>query len=447
MWFRNYTKEAENAMGKSIVTFIASILVLAIMVSITLMGFNLGVVSIPKVADGIRQGLDLKGGSIITFEAQLAEGADTSNLRADMENAQTILRKRLDDQKYNEATVQIVGDRRIRVEIPEITNPEEAVALLGKTAVLEFRDADGNVGITGKDIKSAKSNFGPIEQNGQSQYYVSLTLNSDAVAKFTEMTKAAANRASEGKNYISIYLDNVEESKPYVDAKYASTGINSEEVTITLGGGSDLGASVSDSAKNLASIINSGRLPFDLKDVELRAVGPTLGEKALDSSLFAGLIGIILVMLFMIIVYRVPGVVADIALIFYATLLMIILSVLKINLSLPGIAGIILSIGMAVDANVIIFERIKDELRTGKTLKASIDAGFKRAFTAILDSNVTTLIAAVVLGIFGTGPVQGFAWTLGLGVVVSMFTAVVVTRFLLKQLVGMNIKSLKAYGA
>ena len=298
-----------------------------------------------------------------------------------------------------------------------------------------------------KDIKEAKSNYGPVEQNGPNQYYVSLKLNTDAVAKFTEMTKAAAARSSDGTNYIAIYLDNEEQSRPFVDAKYASTGINSEDVQITIGGGSELGASAADNAKNLASIINSGRLPFELKEIELRSVGPTLGEKALETSLFAGLIGLILVMLFMIIVYRVPGIVADIALIFYATLLVIILSILKINLSLPGIAGIILSIGMAVDANVIIFERIKDELRSGKTLKASIDSGFKRAFTAILDSNVTTLIAAVVLGIFGTGPVQGFAWTLGLGVVVSMFTAVVVTRFLLKQLVGMNIKSLKAYGA
>ena len=155
-------------MGKSIVTFVASILVLVFMVTITLMGFNLGVVSIPKVSDGIRQGLDLKGGSVITFQAKPEEGADLSNLRSDMEDAQNILRKRLDDQQYNEATVQIVGDDRLRVEIPEITNPEEAVALLGKTAVLEFRDADGNVGITGKDIKKAESQYGPLYENGPS---------------------------------------------------------------------------------------------------------------------------------------------------------------------------------------------------------------------------------------------------------------------------------------
>ena len=261
------------------------------------------------------------------------------------------------------------------------------------------------------------------------------------------MTKKAAGRASEGKNYIAIYMDDVEQSAPYVGAEYASTGINSEEVIITLGGEGDLGKDVAESTKNLASIINSGRLPFALKDIELRSVGPTLGEQALETSLFAALIGLILVMIFMVVIYRLPGLVADITLIFYTALVVIILAILGINLSLPGIAGIILSIGMAVDANVIIFERIKDELRSGKTLKASIDAGFKRAFTAVLDSNVTTIIAAVVLGIFGTGSIQGFAWTLGIGVVVSLFTAVVVTRFLLKQLVGMNIKSLKAYGA
>jgi len=435
-------------MGKSIVTFVASLVVITVLITICLTGFNLGVVSIPKVQDGIRLGLDLKGGSVITFEAQIAEGADTSNLKEDMETAQTVLRKRLDDQMYNEATVQLVGDRRIRVEIPEITNPEEAVELLGKTAVLEFRDADGNVGITGNDIKEAKSQYGQLEQNGPQQYYISLTLKPEAVAKFTEMTKAAANRSADGTNYVAIYMDDVMQSSPFVDAEYAATGINTEDVTITVGeGGGALGENPAEYAKNLASIINSGRLPFALKDIELRSVGPTLGEKALDTSILAALIGILLVMIFMIVVYRLPGVVASISLAFYTALVAIILAVLKINLSLPGIAGIILSIGMAVDANVIIFERIKDELRAGKTLKASIDAGFKRAVTAVMDSNITTLIAAVVLGYFGTGTIQGFAWTLGIGVVVSLFTAVIVTRFLLKRLVGMNIKSLKAYGA
>ncbi|MEG2857212.1 MAG: protein translocase subunit SecD, partial [Clostridia bacterium] len=398
-------------MGKSIAIFITSLLVLAVLVSITVFGLNLGVVSIPKAVDGIKQGLDLKGGSVIVFEAQIPANADVSNLQNDMKDAVNVLRKRLDDKGYTEASVQGAGEKRIRVEIPEVTNPEEAVMVLGKTAVLEFRDADGKVGITGKDIKSAKSSYSAIEQNGPMQHHVVLTLNSNAVTKFTEMTKKAAS-AADGKNFIGIYMDGVEQSKPMVDAKYAGTGINSAEVTITVGGGTGgegFGStSGAEEAKNLASVINSGRLPFDLKDVELRSVGPTLGEKALQSSLFAGLIGLILVMLFMAVVYRLPGIVADIALMFYTALLVIILAVLGINLSLPGVAGIILSIGMAVDANVIIFERIKDELRSGKTLKAAIDAGFKRAWTAILDSNVTTLIAAVVLLVLGSGPIQGF---------------------------------------
>ena len=433
-------------MKKSITIFVASVLVIAIMVAITICGLNLGIVSIPKAQDGVRLGLDLKGGSVITFEAQTENGATPD--RKDMETAQLVLRKRLNDQMYNEATVQLVGDNRIRVEIPEIRNPEDAVALLGKTAVLEFRDADGNpVGITGNDIKEAESLYGQTTENGPQHYYVSLTLKPESVAKFAEATKAAANRAGEGKNFIGIYMDDIEQSSPMVGAEYAAEGINSADVMITLGDGSELGADPAEAAKNLASIINSGRLPFALKDVELRSVGPTLGEKALESSILAALIGLILVMIFMAVIYRLPGLVADIALVFYTALVVIILAVMKINLSLPGIAGIILSIGMAVDANVVIFERIKDELRSGKTIKASIDAGFKRALTAVLDSNITTLIAAVVLGVFGTGSIQGFAWTLGIGVVVSLFTAVVVTRFLLKQLVGMNIKSLKAYGA
>ena len=230
-----------------------------------------------------------------------------------------------------------------------------------------------------------------------------------------------------------------------MESKYSSDGINGEgihhssDIRYTDAGRKE--------ATETANLINSGRLPFELKDVELRAVGPTLGEKALETSLLAGIIGLLLVILFMIAYYRLPGVAAALALMFYALLMVILLSAFKINLSLPGIAGIILTVGMAVDANVIIFERVKEELRSGKTLRASIDSGFKRAFTAILDSNLTTLIAAVVLYFFGTGPISGFAITLGIGVILSMFTVLVVSRFLLYQLVGMKIKSLKAYGA
>mgnify|MGYP002519359354 CR=1 FL=1 len=233
-----------------------------------------------------------------------------------------------------------------------------------------------------------------------------------------------------------------------VALKYAlAIGIDSDEAIITFGDAGSASATGGAEAQDLANVIKSGALPFDLEEIELRSVGPTLGERALETSLFAGFIGLLLVMIFMIIIYRLSGVVASISLAFYTSLMMIVMAILNVNLSLPGIAGIILSIGMAVDANVVIYERIKEELRLGKTLKASIDAGFKRAFTAILDSNITTLIASIVLYLFGMGTIKGFAVTLGLGVVISMFTVLVVSRFLLYRLVDMKIKSPKAYGA
>ena len=433
-------------MGKRVGIFLASILVLALLCSITVFGFQVGNFKIPSAAEGIKQGLDLKGGSSITFEAQIGEDYDMSNLEDDMATVQTVLQRRLDSLNYSEATVQLVGDKRVMVEIPAVNDPEEAVQMLGKTALLEFADADGNVVLSGNDIESAKAEYGQLEQGGISQHYIALKLSNDAVAKFTEATRAAANRAADQKNFIAIQLDGEVQSTPFVGEEYKTTGINTAEVTITVGAGDDKN-SPAEYAQDLAAIINSGRLPFNLKDVELRTVGATLGEEALSKSLLAGLIGLILVLLFMLIVYRVPGIVADLALIFYAALMVIVMALLGVNLSLPGMAGIILSIGMAVDANVIIFERVKEELRLGKTIRASVDAGYKRAFTAILDSNITTMIAAVVLYLLGTGTIRGFAITLGLGVIVSMFTVLVVSRFLLKQLVGMNIKSLKAFGA
>ncbi len=432
-------------MKKGILWFVAVIVVITLIVFTSIRGLNLGVVEIPSATEGIRLGLDLAGGAAITFEAYAEDGGIPS--ADDMEVTKSIFIERLDKEGYTEATVQKVGDDRITVEIPSITDPEQAIELLGKPAVLEFRDADDNVILTGADIKDASAQYGQVSETGFSQHHIVLRFSDTARNLFTEATKKAAAAAAENKNYIAIYLDGEILSVPFVDASYASTGINSEEAIITLGNANSASATGGEEAKTLANLIKSGALPVTLKEIELRSVGPTLGEKALETSLFAGLIGLILVMLFMIIIYRMSGVVASISLAFYASLMLVIMALLGVNLSLPGIAGIILSIGMAVDANVVIYERIKEELRLGKTLKASIDAGFKRAFTAILDSNITTLIAAIVLFSFGMGTIRGFAVTLGLGVIVSMFTVLVVSRFLLYRLVDMKIKSNKAYGA
>lgn len=424
-------------MAKSIVKLVVTILLIGIVTTVGLVGLDLNIngthITYPSALDeneGIRRGLDLVGGSIITYEAQ------AENPTADeMESVASVLRKRLDSLGYSEATVSTQGDKKVRVEIPSIQDPEQAVQTLAVTAKLTFRDADGNVIMEGSDVNRAEAAYGQVEENGPQIHYVSLKLNSDGVSKFADATAKAAERKSEQKNYIGIYLDEQVVSQPYVE-----TAINSDSCVIS--GGFE---SREDSSE-LATLINSGNLPFSIKDVELRSVGPTLGERAFDTSLLAAGIGTVCIFLFMILFYRLPGLMADIALVAYIGIVAWIMGGFRVNLSLPGIAGIILSIGMAVDANVVIFERLKEELRVGKTVRAAVDVGFDRAFMAIVDSNITTLIAAAVLYYFGTGPIQGFAITLGIGTLASMFTAIVITKFLMRALVGLNVKNPALYG-
>ena len=429
-------------MKKGILSFTASVLVIVLLGLIVGFGFDLGFVSVPAITDtenGVRLGLDLVGGSIITYEAMVEGEMSAEELDTNMAAVEGMLRSRLDQLELYEATLYRVGDRRITVEIPSITNPEEAVQKLGSTAKLEFKDSDGNVIIEGKDVAKSEPAYGAVDSTQIPQNYVKLTLTSEAASVFTEATKEAASKAEDGNNYIDIQLDGESVSKPYVSSEYSSTGITGGEVVIT-------GNFTSEDASWLASVIAAGQLPFALRQVELRSVGPQLGMKALETSIMAGAIGIALVVVFMIVVYRLPGFVSSIALLVYVEIVLLILSVMRINLSLTGIAGIILSIGMAVDANVVIFERIKEELKVGKTIKASIDAGFHRAFSAILDSNITTFIAAIVLYFYGTGTITGFALTLGIGIIVSMFTALTVTRFLLNRMVDFRISNIALYG-
>ena len=392
---------------------------------------------IPSVLDtdnGIRLGLDLVGGSRIVYEAEIPDGYNQANLADDMNSVQKVIRQRLTDKGFTEATVTLTGDNRVTVEIPQITNPEEAVQTLGTTAQLTFIDADGKEWLTGSDIKKATYGYGrPTGNEVTDVHYVQVQFTSEGQKKFAEATGNIAAR-TDGTNIMAIVMDNQVISSPSV-----SSQIDSDSCVIS-------GSFTRDSASELADLINAGQIPFSLKQVELRSVGPQLGADAMRTSLIAGAIGIVLVMLFMLIVYRIPGLVASIALCFYMVLEALIFSLVRVNLSLPGIAGIILSIGMAVDANVIIFERVKEELKNGKTVKSAIDSGFKRAFTAILDSNITTLIACAVLFFLGTGTIVGFATTLGIGVIVSMFTALTVTHVLLNRMVDFRIRNPKAYG-
>ncbi len=418
--------------SKSIGKFAIVVLIIAFLAYIAAFGLQIGNTQIHKVFDkenGIKRGIDLAGGSALVFEAA---DKDIKVTEADIQAAQEVLRTRLAAQGYTEATVAKQGENRIKVEIPgeDIKNAEE---LLGKTAKLSFTDYEGNVVLEGDEVKGAKAEYGPIS-DGTNAYKVVLTFTNEGTKKFSEAT-GRISQLGEGNNIISIVLDEAVVSAPRV-----SQQITESECYIE-------GDFTSEEAKTLASQIQGGKLPFSLKLAESRTIGATLGEKALDNSLTAALIGLILVMLFMIVMYRMCGFISCISLIGYVSIVALILGGLHINLTLPGIAGVILTIGTAVDANVIIFERVKEELSNGKTIRASIDAGFHRAFTAILDSNVTTVIAAAVLYVFGTGTIQSFAVTLFIGTVVSMFTAIILTRFLLRQLIGFNLKNPKLYCA
>jgi len=427
--------------AKSVISFLLVVVLIVAFAYVAAFDVKIGNIEIPSTfgEKGIKQGLDLVGGSMIVFEPDVK---DLSKVKAeDMDSAESIIRARLDSKGYSEATVSRQGDTGIRVEIPNIDDPQAAIEMIGATAKLEFLDSDGKVIMDGskKYISGAQSQYGPISENSGNVYHVQLSFTKEGRAKFKTATEAAVAKTAENKNFIGIALDGVSQMNPRV-----SEVIDSESCVIT-------GDYDAESAQDVADLINSGQLPFSLKDAELRSVGPTLGSKALETSLWAALIGIVLVMLFMLIVYRLPGLVANVSLIAYISLVTLVMAGFfftdfRVTLTLPGIAGVILSIGMAVDANVVIFERIKDELRSGKSVGASVNAGFKRALTAVIDSNITTIIASVVLYFFGTGTIKSFAITLFIGIVVSMLTAVTLTKFLLKQIVGFGIKNPAFYG-
>lgn len=428
--------------AKNVISFLLVMVLILAIAYISAFDVKIGNIEVPSTFDkekGIKQGLDLVGGSIIVFEPDVKDLSKVTS--EEMGAAESIIRARLDAAGYSEATISRQGDTGIRVEIPNIDDPQEAVKMIGATAKLEFLDADGGVIMDGskKYVSGAVSKYGQISEGGSNEYYVQLSFSKDGRKVFKEATQKAVSASSEDKKIISIALDGEVQMSPRVQEV-----IDSDSCVIT-------GGYTAEAAESVANLISSGQLPFSLKDAELRSVGPTLGSKALSTSLKAALIGIILVMIFMLLVYRLPGLVADISLVAYISLVTLIMAgffvtKFRVTLTLPGIAGVILSIGMAVDANVVIFERIKDELRAGKSVGAAVNAGFNRAVTAVIDSNVTTIIAAVVLYIFGTGTVKNFAVTLFIGIVISMLTAVTLTKFLLKQIVGFGVKNPVLYG-
>ncbi|MBP5155730.1 MAG: protein translocase subunit SecD, partial [Clostridia bacterium] len=383
--------------------------------------------------DAVTLGLDLAGGSVITYRAVTDDTGEA--LSIGMNSIVTVMRDRLDNQGLTEALCYLAGDDMVTLEIPAVDDPNEAIKSFMQTAKLTFRDSTGNVILEGKHVINAAAGQDTNRTTGELEYGVSLELNDEGAKLFAEATKRAAQN---GTN-IGIYIDDNLISNPSVGSEYASTGIT--------GGKAWISGSFKEriNAERLAGNINAGALRYELERVEQRTVGATLGANSLSRSLIAGGIGLLLVIIFMCIYYKLSGVMASIALVGYCGLFALALMMFNTNLTLPGIAGVVLSIGMAVDANVVIFERMKEELDAGKSVKAAIKGGFHRAFWAIFDSNVTTLIACGVLLALGSGTIKGFATTLLIGVVLSLFTALVVTRALLYLSAGMGLNNPDSY--
>lgn len=404
-------------------------------------------------------GLDLQGGSRIVLEGQETEKVKVSD--DSMSGVEAVIRNRIDALGVTEPTIQRKGRNQVVVELPGVKDPDRALKLIGDTALLEFVEAEWAPGDTtvlsaekvkqiyGEDARLEKMTEGRAGREGMERWIVlkktvltgadlkgawptvdsygnpavDIEFNSEGGKIFAEVTARNVSKP------IAIILDNKIISAPNVREPIPSgKGIISGDFT-------------ADEMHDFVIKLKAGALPLPVKMIENRVVGPTLGRDSIDKSTFAGVIGFILVVVFMMSYYRLPGFLADLALCIYVVLVLAVLSLIHTTLTLPGIAGFLLSIGMAVDANVIIFERLKEELREGKSLRLGIEAGFERAFSAILDSNVTTIIAAITLFWVGTGTIKGFAVTLTVGILVSMFTAIIITRAMMNMLVDLKIVS------
>lgn len=418
----------------------------------------------------VRLGLDLQGGSQLTLQVKTTDTVREITPEK-LDAVKRVVENRINGLGVSESVVQTVGTDQLTVQLPGVSDPAQAERVLGGTAQLDFREQKAGTearvsiefqvqrqkeaelqalqdskapqaDIDKKKAELAESNraiaelFQPSGLTGEglrnaypqpvggNAWEVVLVFNETGGEQFAQLTK---NVAGTGRS-LGIFLDNKLLSAPVVDARYAETGISGGQATIT-------GSFDTQAASDLAVQLRGGALPVPVEIIENRTVGATLGQDSIQSSIYAGLLGLILVLIFMVIYYRLPGLIADLALVLYALFTLALFNLLGVTLTLPGIAGFILSIGMAVDANVLIFERTREELQAGKTLYRSVESGFYRAFSSILDSNVTTLISCGALFWLGTGLVKGFALTLALGIGVSMFTALTCSRTFLMLLV------------
>jgi len=406
----------------------------------------------------IQLGLDLVGGVQALLEADLPPDVEVT--KENMQTARRIIEDRVNGLGVSEAVVQIAGDRRILVELPGQRDPEQALSTIKDTALLEFVDFGDLSNQEASLLYNTKIN---TDYQTSSDLNESDSLSSEGPVFHTVMTGASIKQVGVSKNalgkYLVVFELTPEGSQIFKEYTTNNTGkllaivLDNEVISaprieepITAGRGSISGNFTAETANNLSIQLRYGALPVPLKVVQTETIGPTLGEDSLEKSLRAGIIGLSVVMLFMALYYRLPGIIADLALLLYALLTLALFRLIPVTLSLPGIAGFVLSIGVAVDANVLIFERMKEELRAGNSLKKAISLGWDRAWPSIRDSNISTLITCIILywfgSIFGASIVKGFSLTLAIGVLVSLFTAVTATRTFLHLLLD-NIKFTK----
>ena len=412
-------------------SMIILILILAIVAGSTFVAINgakVGKYEIGTAKDSVELGLDLAGGVYVVLEAKTDEkGAELKKL---MEQSKAIINERVNGLGISEPNISIEGENRIRVELAGVDNPQDAIDLIGKTAQLQFVEPNGDIVLTGKNVLKAEVNFQKNEF-GADEPVVALEFDKEGKDKFAEVTGRLTQEPVRENRIVFIVLDDQVISQPAVQS--GGQAITDGRAVIT---GFDV-----QGASQLATLIRAGALPVEMIEHQTSVIGPTLGLEAYEKSIMALGIALLLIFALMIIIYKLPGLIASLGLIIYTLVVVGIMILLGVKLTLPGIAGLVLSIGMAVDANVLIFERIREELIVGKTLRASIDAGFNR------DSNITTLIAGLVLYYFGIGPIKGFGVTLIIGILVSMVTAVFLTKFLLKLMADITGgKNTKLYG-
>ncbi len=421
----------------NIIKIIISLVCIGLIAYLAIFGLTIGGKTIIKGAKSIKTGLDISGGVSIIYQANKEDG--TAITQEDLKKSEAVIRKRLEAKNIFDYIIRSdTATSQIHLEIPADVNdkskdPLAAVEGLDKTAKIEFRDPEGNVLLAGDDIKSAKYSEESTDNTGMPSPHVVLTFSDVGSKKFATATEKLVGKT------INIYLDEEAITTPTVNEK-----IESMTAIITMGQGTYAEKKVE--AEQYAMLIDSGTLPFSLNVINKEYIGPYIGQKALEVSVYAGLVSLLVISLLIIALYRLPGLVASMSLVAYTAIVLMIMSNTGISLTLPGIAGLILSIGMAVDANVIIFERFKEEIRNKLTAKKAFERSFKHAMTAIIDGNVTTIIIALLLYIFGIGPVKGFGIVLAIGVLVSLFTAIILTKFIMKQFISIADKNTFLFG-